>query len=339
MAILDLNNTQDIYNRTPKRDFTQAYNEMLQANQVLNNPNLGGASFTPKKSLVDIHNEAMAKNTPAWAMALSNAMPSIGEIVANATIKNGFQQRPVAESLERQKQRQQAYNQWLQENEQNQAKDFVQIAKEQLGMDIADDDRKWNRDLTARQLAYKQAIDKQIQANNERDYNEKVRQFNENLKFQREQAKANAENKIKENQDKQIQETLSNIQNIESNISNLSNAKNLNNQVNNEGDLMSIFTTALNPFAKTPSSNRFAPIYQAYSKETDPKKVEMEIEKMGYKKGMSTKGFNENTDRLIQENRNKLMQQYANLGYKILQDDETGAIRVVDNNGKIIKEF
>ncbi len=160
MAILDLNNTQDIYNRTPKRDFTQAYNEMLQANQVLNNPNLGGASFTPKKSLVDIHNEAMAKNTPAWAMALSNAMPSIGEIVANATIKNGFQQRPVAESLERQKQRQQAYNQWLQENEQNQAKDFVQIAKEQLGMDIAEDERNWNRNQADKMFDYRTARDK-----------------------------------------------------------------------------------------------------------------------------------------------------------------------------------
>lgn len=168
MAILDLNNTQHIYNRTPKRDFTQAYNEMLQANQVLNNPNLGGASFTPKKSLVDIYNQASAKNTPTWAMALSNAMPSIGEIVANATIKNGFQQRPVAESLERQKQRQQAYNQWLQENEQNQAKDFVQIAKEQLGMDIADDERKYNRNmaqlnrddrLNAQKQAYQQWLD------------------------------------------------------------------------------------------------------------------------------------------------------------------------------------
>lgn len=164
--------------QAPKRDFTQAYNEMLQANQVLNNPNLGGASFTPKKSLVDIYNQASAKNTPAWAMALSNAMPSIGEIVANATIKNGFQQRPVAESLERQKQRQQAYNQWLQENEQNQAKDFVQIAKEQLGMDIADDERKWNREQTTLDKAYKKAID-------ERNFNNmKEQQSIENeLKF------------------------------------------------------------------------------------------------------------------------------------------------------------
>ena len=60
---------------------------------------------------------------------------------------------------------------------------------------------------------------------------------------------------------------------------------------------------------------------------------------MGYRKGMSTKAFNENTDRLLQENRNQLIQQYAKLGYKILQDDETGLIRVVDNNGKTIKEF
>ena len=160
MGILDINNNPNtIYNAMPNRNLANAYNEVLNAQQVLNNPNLGGAYFAPKQNLMDIHKQASAKNTPSWAIALSNAMPSIGEIVALGATKGAFNQGRVAEGLDKQKQRQMAYNQWLKENEQQQAKDFVQMAKEQLGMDIAEDDRKFNREQTALDRAYKKARD------------------------------------------------------------------------------------------------------------------------------------------------------------------------------------
>ena len=315
----------------------------LYNNQQNISQNPTGTIRTPRQIAYDnwLNAQQQAQNTTKdeWGQAIGNSVNGLAKIISSAVVKNPYERAGATRNLDNFDDRQdQLVRDWALQRMKNR-NDFVQQAKEQLGLATADEERDWNRDLTTQQLAYKKELDRINQENNERDFNERVRQFDEQMKFAKEQAKANAENKVKETQDKQIQETLANIQNIESNINNLSQAKSLNNQVKNDGDLMSVFTTALNPFAKTPSANRLSPIYQAYTKETDPKKVEMEIEKMGYRKGMSTKAFNENTDRLLQENRNQLMQQYAKLGYKILQDDETGLIRVVDNNGKTIKEF
>ena len=158
MSVLDLyNNTRELANNT--------INNLAQTQAI-----------TPKRNLQEAYNIAMGKTTPNWAINLSNAMPSIGEIVANATIKNGFQQRPVAESLERQKNRQQAYNQWLKENEQNQVNDYVQMAKEQLGMDIAEDEREYNRNMA--QLNRDDRLNAQKQAYNQwlQEQEEKKRQ-------------------------------------------------------------------------------------------------------------------------------------------------------------------
>lgn len=143
----------DLYN-SPRQFANSAINN-LSKTQVI----------APKKTLQDAYNEAMSKNTPTWAIALSNAMPAIGEIVASQAIKDPWQQESVAGSLERQKDRQQAYNQFLQQQENEKAKDFVAMAKEQLGMDRADEDRAYNRELAnlqrndaydARKQAYQQ---------------------------------------------------------------------------------------------------------------------------------------------------------------------------------------
>ena len=155
MGILDINNNPNtIYNAMPNRNLANAYNEVLNAQPVLNNPNLGGANFAPKQNLMDIYKQASAKNTPSWAMALSNAMPSIGEIIALGATKGAFNQGRVAEGLDKQKQRQMAYNQWLKENEQQQAKDFVQMAKEQLGMDREDEERELKKQIDERNFNY-----------------------------------------------------------------------------------------------------------------------------------------------------------------------------------------
>lgn len=152
------------------------YNSPRQfANSAINNLSKTQA-IAPKRTLQDAYNEAMAKTTPTWATALAGAMPAIGEIVASQTIKDPWQQESVAGSLERQKDRQQAYNQFLQQQENEKAKDFVAMAKEQLGMDRADEDRAYNRDVAnlARQDAYEKAKQAQEQQKFENSIKEKL---------------------------------------------------------------------------------------------------------------------------------------------------------------------
>ena len=111
-----------------------------------------------KTTLQEIYNQAMSKTTPSWVTALSNAIPSIAQIGALGATKGAFNQGYVADSLERQKQRQQAYNQLLQQQEQNKVKDFVQMAEKQMGIDRADEDRNYTRE----QARIKSAYDKMI---------------------------------------------------------------------------------------------------------------------------------------------------------------------------------
>lgn len=87
------------------------------------------------------YNQAM-KNKPAqWGYMISDMMPSIAEIVASQTTKGAFNQGRIVDALEREKGRRIAYNQMMRENDDKQANDYVQMAKEQLGFDMALDDR------------------------------------------------------------------------------------------------------------------------------------------------------------------------------------------------------
>ena len=229
----------------------------LYNNQQNITQNPTGTIRTPRQIAYDnwLNAQQQAQNTKKdeWGQAIGNSVNGLAKIISSAVVKNPYERAGATRNLDNFDDRQdQLVRDWAMQRMKNR-NDFVQQAKEQLGMATADEERDWNRDLTTQQLAYKKELDRINQENNERDFNERVRQFDEQMKFAKEQAKANAENKVKETQDKQIQETLANIQNIESNINNLSQAKSLNNQVKNDGDLMSVFTTALNPFAKTPS--------------------------------------------------------------------------------------
>ena len=120
-----------------------------------------------KTNLQQAYEEAMSKTTPSWVMALSNAIPSIAQIGALGATKGAFNQGYVADSLEREKQRQQAYNQYLQQQEQNKVKDFVAMAEKQMGIDRADEDRNYTRE----QARIKSAYDKMIA---DRDWENKL---------------------------------------------------------------------------------------------------------------------------------------------------------------------
>lgn len=141
---------------------------------LYNNPfdNLAQRNYVPQTSqnrLQIAYNQAMQNKSPNWTYTVADMMPSIAEIVAAGTTKNSFNQGRIADSLEREKERRIAYDQMMRENENKLANDYVQMAKEQLAMDIADEDRKYNR--TAREQAQQQAYEQwlQEQANKERE--------------------------------------------------------------------------------------------------------------------------------------------------------------------------
>ena len=170
-----------------------------------------------KTTLQEIYNQAMSKTTPSWVTALNNAIPSIAQIGALGATKGAFNQGYVADSLERQKQRQQAYNQLLQQQEQNKVKDFVQMAKDQMNIDRADDDTAYNRDLTASQIEYKKIQDEIANRLNQDKFDFAKEQF-DNQKRQQEIDNKHWEiqdtyNKDKAEQDKIQRETENRFKN------------------------------------------------------------------------------------------------------------------------------
>lgn len=125
------------------------------------------------------YQQAMAKRTPEWARTISDMMPSIAEIVAYGTTKGAFNQGTIANSLEREKQRRTAYNQMMRENEDKQVNDYVQLAKEQLGIDMAQDDREYGRNLN--ELRRAEELERQKRAYQQ--YEEQQRIAEEQRKF------------------------------------------------------------------------------------------------------------------------------------------------------------
>lgn len=207
-------------------------------------------SYVPQQraNLQTAYNQALGQRTPNWAIHLSNAMPSIAEIIAAGTTKGAFNQGRIADSLERQKNRQIAYTQALQNMEDNRVKDYVQMAKDQLNLDIANEQEAYNRDLTTQQLAYKKLQDEianklnedkfnfakeqaeQAQKNFEKQYNLKLNELNnkpsemtpeEKLAWELkvEDAKANAKAKREAEQD--LNKANAEYESFKSNIDNL----------------------------------------------------------------------------------------------------------------------
>lgn len=139
---------------------------------------------TPQNRLQMAYQQAMAKRTPEWARTVSDMMPSIAEMIAYGTTKGAFNQGTIANSLEREKQRRTAYNQMMRENEDKQANDYVQMAKEQLGIDMAQDDREYGRNLN--ELKRAEELERQKRAyqqyEEQQRINEEQRKFDNDIK-------------------------------------------------------------------------------------------------------------------------------------------------------------
>ena len=150
---------------------------------------------TPQNRLQNAYEKAMSNRTPEWARTVSDMMPSLAEIGAYFGTKGAFNQGTIANSLEREKQRRTAYNQMMRENEDKQVNDYVQLAKEQLGMDMAQDDRERAR------------LNQQIERDEARDRRIEEQRRYEEAKEERERQQA-IQNKWKEIDDINKREAL-----------------------------------------------------------------------------------------------------------------------------------
>lgn len=162
---------------------------------------------TMQNRLQNAYNQALNKKTPSWAYTISDMMPSLAEIVAYSTTKNAFNQGRIADSLEREKDRRTAYNQMMRENEDKMVNDYVQMAKEQLGMDMAQDEREYNKELNqlrredmleARKQAYNQWLEEKEERERQREIENKWREIDDiNKKEALEQSRIQAEQEAK----------------------------------------------------------------------------------------------------------------------------------------------
>ena len=111
--------------------------------------NLPSQSVPTKNRLQDIYNEVLAqKKGNDWSNMLTNSIAPLSQIIANATIKNGFQQGAVANALEGERQRSDARRMAQEEQANREGENYVNLAKEQLGLDTAEDERAYNCETT-----------------------------------------------------------------------------------------------------------------------------------------------------------------------------------------------
>lgn len=149
------------------------FNDMYNNNVLANTPNV--QSVPQRNRLQDIYNEVLAqKKGNAWANMLEDSLAPLGQIIANATIKNGFQQGAVANSLENERQRSIARRLAKQEQANREGENYIDLAREQLGLDTAEDERAYNRGLQKDQMevAKQQYADRMAQQNLENKLNQ-----------------------------------------------------------------------------------------------------------------------------------------------------------------------
>ena len=221
-----------------------------QQQQINQNPT--SATRTPIQNAYDnlLNAQSNAQNTAKeeWGSAIGNSVNGLAKIIASSVIGNPIEKAASTRNLDNFDARQDALvRQWAMEQAKKR-NDFVNQAREQLGMAKADEEQAYNRDLTAQQIAYKQAQDmlnnelnrdkfnfakeqaEQAQKNFEKQYNLKLNELNnkpaemtpeEKLAWELkvEDAKANAKAKREAEQD--LNKANAEYESFKSNIDNL----------------------------------------------------------------------------------------------------------------------
>jgi hypothetical protein len=134
------------------------YNQQQTINQ---NPT--SAVRTPIQTAYDnyLNAQANAQDTAKqeWGSAIGNSVNGLAKIIASSVIGNPIEKAASTRNLDNFDARQdELVRQWAMEQAKKR-NDFVNQAREQLGMAKADEEQAYNRDLTAQQIAYKKMID------------------------------------------------------------------------------------------------------------------------------------------------------------------------------------
>ena len=94
-----------------------------------------------------------------FVSGLMSGIGGLGKVIANSVVSNPYQKAGAMEGIGEQETRLDGLRQAYDQARQQQNKDFVNQAREQLGLAREDEDKNWNRDLTKEQIAYKKLQD------------------------------------------------------------------------------------------------------------------------------------------------------------------------------------
>lgn len=159
----------------------------LYNNQQNITQNPTGTIRTPRQIAYDnwLNAQQQAQNTTKdeWGQAIGNSVNGLAKIISSAVVKNPYERAGATRNLDNFDDRQdQLVRDWAMQRMKNR-NDFVQQAKEQLGLATADEDRAYNRDLTAQQIAYKKLQDELAQKNYEQEQEVKAKNRAEDVDF------------------------------------------------------------------------------------------------------------------------------------------------------------
>ena len=171
----------------------------LYNNQQNITQNPTGTIRTPRQIAYDnwLNAQQQAQNTTKdeWGQAIGNSVNGLAKIISSAVVKDPYQKAGATRNLDNFDDRQdQLVRDWAMQRMKNR-NDFVQQAKEQLGLATADEERDYEKEQNEIKLAYQKALDewnqnfkkdefKYQQDKDVRDFNEDIRRYNKNLERQ-----------------------------------------------------------------------------------------------------------------------------------------------------------
>lgn len=135
----------------------------LYNNQQNITQNPTGTIRTPRQIAYDnwLNAQQQAQNTTKdeWGQAIGNSVNGLAKIISSAVIKNPYEKAGATRNLDNFDDRQdQLVRDWAMQRMKNR-NDFVQQAKEQLGMATADEERDYEKEQNALNFAYQKAKD------------------------------------------------------------------------------------------------------------------------------------------------------------------------------------
>ena len=149
-----------------------------QQQQIAQNPT--SVVKTPRQqayeNLMNAQQQAQNTTSDEWGSMLGHTVNGLAKIVASQAIKNPYERAGATRNLDNFDDRQDALARNWALQRMKQKNDYVQQAKDQLGLAIADENEQYNRDFNARKMAYQKMIDERNWDNLLKQQEEKKRQ-------------------------------------------------------------------------------------------------------------------------------------------------------------------